>query len=482
MNMGKKLQIGIIGSNTSTSSKVQEEFAKKLGTKLIDLGYRIICGGMGGVMEAVCEGAASSSKHQDGDIIGILPSENKKEANPFLDIVIPTGLGFARNQVIIASSDVVVAIGGGAGTLTEIAIAWQMGKPLIGVDLGEGWSSKLVGTYLDNRQSKTIAYARRLDDVLFLIQELIPFEIMSPLEKGTIINSRFVVEDRIRTKLNHEHYLVKDEENDKIHIMKAHIKRTESDWNLFMKERDILLKLDHPGIIKPIHVGEIESTGIKRAYYISPKYEKTLIDLDIESLSLVEIFKITNSIIRTCIYLEDNMIVHKDIKPENIVLDTENNPILIDFYKHNIMETNSVYRTSMKEEDMYNMGKILLYMFSGRRIYKMDISLDIEDLLPDLSEERESILELLRQMMNPDIKLRPDSFYNVHEQIKQIVKRLYKLLAVENIGKYRSDKVMDFNSFGALIEEMSDLNSDARISIFRDPSQSLKQPSLEGQK
>ena len=114
------------------------------------------------------------------------------------------------------------------------------------------------------------------------------------------------------------------------------------------------------------------------------------------------------------------MVVHKDIKPVNIVLDSENNPILIDFYRHKIMENNSDYRTSMKGEDMYNMGKILAYIFSGERIYKMDMSLNIADLLPNLNKERKSIFELLIQMMNSDIKLRPDSFYYVNEQIKQI--------------------------------------------------------------
>ena len=131
MESRKKI-IAIIG--TASASKEVISAAEQLGTLLIDNGFRIISGGLSGVMKAVSQGARKSEKHQDGDIIGILPGFNKSDANEFVDIVIPTGFGFARNLIIVAAADIVVAVAGGSGTLSEIAFAWQYRKPIIGLN------------------------------------------------------------------------------------------------------------------------------------------------------------------------------------------------------------------------------------------------------------------------------------------------------------------------------------------------------------
>lgn len=170
--MNQRIQVGVIGSNSSSSSRELEDFAKLLGTKLIDEGYRIICGGMGGVMESVSKGAHKSSNYREGDTVGILPTGNKDDSNQFIDICIATGFGYARNQIIVLSSDVVIAIGGGAGTLSEISFAWQMSKPIICVDIGEGWSSKLAGASLDSRLKKPISRARNIEEVFSHLEEL----------------------------------------------------------------------------------------------------------------------------------------------------------------------------------------------------------------------------------------------------------------------------------------------------------------------
>lgn len=103
--------------------------AQHLGKLLADAGYSVICGGLGGVMEAVCKGA----KEKSGLTIGILPGEDAAAANPYVDIVIPSGLGIGRNLLIIRAADAVIAVKGGYGTLSEIAFALQLGKPLIGL-------------------------------------------------------------------------------------------------------------------------------------------------------------------------------------------------------------------------------------------------------------------------------------------------------------------------------------------------------------
>lgn len=105
-------------------------------------------------MVAVSKGAHLSKKYREGDVIGILPGTDKNSANEFVDIPIPTGLGIGRNM-IITNSDAVIAVGGGAGTLSEIAFAWQKGKLIIGMDV-EGWSSEVADKRLDGRLRNNI--------------------------------------------------------------------------------------------------------------------------------------------------------------------------------------------------------------------------------------------------------------------------------------------------------------------------------------
>ena len=118
----------MIGARTSDENTLQT--ARELGQLLAQKGYTVICGGMGGVMEAVCRGA----KEAGGTTIGVLPGDDPAEANPFIDTVIVTGQGISRNLIIIRSAVAVIAISGGYGTLSELAFALQLGKPVIGID------------------------------------------------------------------------------------------------------------------------------------------------------------------------------------------------------------------------------------------------------------------------------------------------------------------------------------------------------------
>lgn len=89
----------------------------------------LLCGGLGGVMEAAARGA----KSEGGVTVGILPQSHKNEANPYIDLPIATGLGEGRNVIIARTADVLIAIGGEYGTLSEIAFGLKMGKPVIGI-------------------------------------------------------------------------------------------------------------------------------------------------------------------------------------------------------------------------------------------------------------------------------------------------------------------------------------------------------------
>ncbi len=105
----------------------QRALAREVGRRLAESGAVVLCGGLGGVMEAAAEGAASAG----GTVVGILPGGDRSAANPYVTVAIATGLGEARNAVLTAAADAVIAIGGGWGTLSEIALARKRGRPVV---------------------------------------------------------------------------------------------------------------------------------------------------------------------------------------------------------------------------------------------------------------------------------------------------------------------------------------------------------------
>ncbi|OGP53021.1 MAG: TIGR00725 family protein [Deltaproteobacteria bacterium RBG_13_52_11] len=122
-----KGQIGVIGG--AECSPEIYEIAREVGREIAKNGFSLVCGGLGGVMEAACRGA----KEGGGITIGILPTDNKRDANPYVDLIIPTGLSHARNVLVVHASDALVAVDGEAGTLSEIAIALKVRKPIVGI-------------------------------------------------------------------------------------------------------------------------------------------------------------------------------------------------------------------------------------------------------------------------------------------------------------------------------------------------------------
>lgn len=107
--------------------------AEDLGRELARAGAVVVCGGLGGVMEAVCRGA----RQLGGRTVGILPGSDRRHANPFVDVAVATGLGEARNLLVVRTADVVVAVGGEFGTLSEIAFALRLGTPVVGIGTWE---------------------------------------------------------------------------------------------------------------------------------------------------------------------------------------------------------------------------------------------------------------------------------------------------------------------------------------------------------
>ena len=107
--------------------------AETVGRLLGEAGAVVVCGGLGGVMEAVCRGAKSAG----GTTVGILPGLDRADVNAFVDVALPTGLGEARNVLIVRAADVVVAVGGEFGTLSELAFALKVGTPVVGLGTWE---------------------------------------------------------------------------------------------------------------------------------------------------------------------------------------------------------------------------------------------------------------------------------------------------------------------------------------------------------
>ncbi len=123
--------IGVIG--VAEASDEECKIAEKVGGEIALGDAVLICGGLGGVMEAACRGAKSAG----GITIGIIPGFEKSDANPYVDIPIVTGMSHGRNIIVVRSSDAIIAIGGSYGTLSEVAFALKLEIPIIGINTWE---------------------------------------------------------------------------------------------------------------------------------------------------------------------------------------------------------------------------------------------------------------------------------------------------------------------------------------------------------
>jgi len=129
IRMTKKPRIiAVIGGGQC--SKAEARLAEEVGRQLARRGAILVCGGLGGIMEAACRGASS----EGGTTIGVLPGDARRAANPYVQIPIVTNMGYARNVAVAKSGQAVIAIGGNYGTLSEISHALQSGTPVIGLN------------------------------------------------------------------------------------------------------------------------------------------------------------------------------------------------------------------------------------------------------------------------------------------------------------------------------------------------------------
>ena len=119
--------VAVVGPGDATDAQAQT--AEAVGRSLAEAGAVVVCGGLGGVMAAACRGASSAG----GLTVGILPGPDRSSANEWVEIGIPTGLGELRNGLVVRAADVMIGVGGGYGTLSEIALALKGGVPVVGI-------------------------------------------------------------------------------------------------------------------------------------------------------------------------------------------------------------------------------------------------------------------------------------------------------------------------------------------------------------
>jgi uncharacterized protein (TIGR00725 family) len=147
--------VAVVGPNDATSQ--ERRAAEAIGRALAEAGGIVLCGGLGGVMEAACHGADAAG----GMTVGLLPGTDRAAANDYLQIALPTGLGELRNGLIIRAADAVIAVGGAYGTLSEIALALRTDVPVIGLETWDVEGIERVDTPAEAVKSALERAARR---------------------------------------------------------------------------------------------------------------------------------------------------------------------------------------------------------------------------------------------------------------------------------------------------------------------------------
>ena len=167
--MVKKRQILVIGNNTNGCTPKHEKIAYEVGVEIAKSNSVLITGGLGGVMAAASHGAHDAN----GLTVGIIPQNDATMANEFCDIVIPTGMGLARDFLNALTADGVIIVGGGSGTLSEVCASYMYKKPMVAIRNLESSITPYVDGYLDHRKNIRIIGSDTPQDAVKKILELI---------------------------------------------------------------------------------------------------------------------------------------------------------------------------------------------------------------------------------------------------------------------------------------------------------------------
>ena len=167
--MSKKRQILVIGNNTNGCTPEHEKIAYDIGMEIAKSDSVLITGGLGGIMTAASHGAHDAN----GLSVGIIPQDDPAMANEYCDIVIPTGMGFARDFLNALSADGVIIVGGGSGTLSEVCAAYMSKKPMVAIRGFDSAITPYIDDYVDHRKNVKIIGADTSKEAVDKILELI---------------------------------------------------------------------------------------------------------------------------------------------------------------------------------------------------------------------------------------------------------------------------------------------------------------------
>jgi hypothetical protein len=167
----RKTQISVIGYNENICTAVARKIAYDVGKEIALSGSVLVCGGLGGVMEAACNGANDNG----GITIGIIPQGDFSFANKYCDIVIPTGIGYSRDFIVAGSADGIIVVGGGVGTLTEVTVGYMLKKRMVAITGSGGIADSYGGKFLDERKiimiQKTTSPKRAVQQIIKYIKK-----------------------------------------------------------------------------------------------------------------------------------------------------------------------------------------------------------------------------------------------------------------------------------------------------------------------
>jgi hypothetical protein len=161
----RRPQVTVIGNSDACGESLL--MAERIGELLGRLRCTVITGGGQGIMLAASRGA----RRAGGLTIGILPGTDMAWGNDQLDVIIPSGIGYARNLTNVLAADLVIAIGGASGTLNEMAFAWMHHKPLVAMAGTGGWAERLAGQRIDERRADVVQRADTLEQLEEIVQE-----------------------------------------------------------------------------------------------------------------------------------------------------------------------------------------------------------------------------------------------------------------------------------------------------------------------
>ena len=423
--MSKQI-IAVIGNANIENDIEKQKISFELGELIIDNSFILATGGFGGVMEYASKGAKSSEKYTENLIIGVLPDYNSDNANKYIDIAIPTGLGLARNLMLISMSNAVIAVGGGSGTLNEISASWQMNKLIIGLQV-KGWSEKLCGKALDERRNDIIFCAKDAQEAIELLNSKISYY---QIRKFTGINKPRIKKEKaekvikshfeIKTKLA---FLGKGSEGfvftDKQNIYKV-IDNSQQPLELYWTLLSLSETLQYE--TETIAFPKFEVSYLEKYILIKYKYEVTSEFVENTNIHIDKFINILKQFHRIKWTLTD-------FKPQNLRLTEKGDLFVIDIGKSFLPVSDYLFKSMCRkafvsyklQSKLSNQQDFKKYLSPVNEIADFSLMIDFGFVESELKQEFDSFYKKIitvgkKDVLNPIIK---DIFQN-HITVKSV--------------------------------------------------------------